>query len=175
MTHIDREDRLTRAVEKYGDMVYRIAYSHTLNGAAADDVYQDTFLKLVENIDKLQSEDHLKYWLIRVAINFCKKSYRHSADAEYLDELEKEDENVTDPLRADPVEDLILRKEKIRLVRSALEELTPEEYRVILYLFYYEQLRIDDIAKIMELTSGATKTKLSRARASLGKLLKQRM
>lgn len=166
---------LERYYEKYSDMVYRIAFAHTPDEETAADVFQDVFLKLVENIEKLDGEEHVKFWLIRVTINCCKKSYRHTDHVDYDDTLLKDDDDLPDHLKTVSGEALLLKKERVELVRLALLQLTPEEYRVALYLFYYEQLRVNEIAQIMGMTPGATKTKLSRARASLGKILTQWM
>lgn len=153
-------ERLTEIIQTYGDMVYRLALSYTTNNADAEDIYQTVFLKLVENVWKLKSEEHVKYWLIRVTINCCKKSFRHkNKTVEYNDSLEKEDEEHTELVSENLVEDFILTKEVREMVRDCLGELRPEEYRVILYLMYYEQLSVNEIANIMSLTPGATRTK----------------
>ena len=57
-------------------MVYGLAISHVKNKFDADDVYQEVFLRLVSNIHKLNSQEHVKAWLIKVTINCCKNHYR---------------------------------------------------------------------------------------------------
>ena len=66
------------ALEKYADMIYRIAFSYTKNSHDADDVLQEVFLRYIKNDGFWQSEEHRKAWLIRVAIN-CSKSLLTSA------------------------------------------------------------------------------------------------
>ncbi len=61
------------AIEQYGDMIYRICLTITGNAEDAKDAFQETFLRLVKNKDKITCEEHLKAWLIRVASN-CAKS-----------------------------------------------------------------------------------------------------
>ena len=69
-----------RALERYGDMVYRIALLHMKNQSDAEDVFQQVFLRLVRYAGTIEGEEHLKHWLIRVTVNCCKKqcasSYR---------------------------------------------------------------------------------------------------
>ncbi len=161
-------EQLTDIFNRYNDMVYRIAYSHTANETAAADIFQDVFLKLVENGEKLKDDEHLKYWLIRVTINCCNRLFRDkktSGETEYDDELEKDLPSV------ESGEDVLLRKEKIQSVQNALKKLKPPEYRDILYLFYFEDLPIRKMAEILNTTEGNVKTKLSRARSSLKKIL----
>ena len=63
-----------RALERYGDMVYRIALLHMKNQSDAEDVFQDVFLRLVRYAETIEGEEHLKHWLIRVTVNCCKKT-----------------------------------------------------------------------------------------------------
>ena len=59
-------------VERYRDTVFRVAFTYLKNSADADDVCQDTFVALYRSGRDFEGEDHLKAWLIRVAINRCK-------------------------------------------------------------------------------------------------------
>ena len=65
-------DKLTEVVDKYGNMVYRLAISYLKNTHDAQDVVQEVFIKYYNNEGKIQSEEHLKSWLLRVTINLCK-------------------------------------------------------------------------------------------------------
>ena len=61
-------------IEKYADMVYRIALLQTKNKSDADDVFQEVFLRLVKYIDRIENEEHGKHWLMRVTVN-CAKTH----------------------------------------------------------------------------------------------------
>ena len=65
-------DKLTDVVYKYGNMVYRLAISYLKNTHDAQDIVQEVFIKYYNNEGKIQSEEHLKSWLLRVTINLCK-------------------------------------------------------------------------------------------------------
>ena len=65
-------------VEKYSNMVYRLAYFYTNSKYDADDIYQDVFLKYLQNKKQFENEEHKKAWLIRVTINCCKKLWLSS-------------------------------------------------------------------------------------------------
>ena len=68
------DQRFQEAVERYGDMVFRLAYSYLKNRADAEDVMQESLLKLYVEPRDFLSEDHEKHWLLRVAANECKNS-----------------------------------------------------------------------------------------------------
>ena len=70
------DEELTRAYIQYVDMVFRIALVMTKNRADAEDIQQDVFLALVRYSYRIQSEKHLKAWLIRVTKNACRKHFR---------------------------------------------------------------------------------------------------
>ena len=64
-----------KALLEYGDMVYRIAVLQMKNNSEAEDVFQEVFLRLVKYKNRIENEEHLKAWLIRVTINCCKKQF----------------------------------------------------------------------------------------------------
>lgn len=147
-----------QVLEQYADMVYRLAIIHMKNKADAEDVFQEVFLRLVKNADKISSEEHLKAWLIKVTMNCCKKQFdsawnRHRASLEYdveeSYEMEEKDESVT----------------------AAVQKL-PENYRTVIHLFYYEEYSVKEISTILEQSETAVKTRLSRARDMLRNYLK---
>ena len=71
------KNNFDQIVDTYADMVYRIALVQMKNIDDAQDVFQEVFLRLVKNIDKIESEEHLKFWLIRVTINCAKTSIKN--------------------------------------------------------------------------------------------------
>ncbi len=66
------------AIDRYADMVYRLALSQMKNKTDADDLFQEVFIRLVSNVEKLESWEHVKAWLIRVDSNLCKNRLRLS-------------------------------------------------------------------------------------------------
>ena len=62
-------------IDRYGDMVYRLAVSQAMNRTDADDIFQEVFVRLVRHVKDLQDMEHAKAWLIRVTINCTKKHF----------------------------------------------------------------------------------------------------
>ncbi|MGN1147770.1 MAG: RNA polymerase sigma factor [Lachnospiraceae bacterium] len=144
-------------MEKHGDMVYRICLTITGNAEDARDSFQETFLRLVKNQDKIKNEEHLKAWLIRVATN-CSKTTVSSLWNRTTQGIKEEDmEEGT----YGPQENELL---------SELQRL-PSKYAVVLYLFYYEEYSIREIGQLLNKKENSIKTLLNRGR----KLLKKRL
>ncbi|MDI9497653.1 MAG: sigma-70 family RNA polymerase sigma factor [Bacillota bacterium] len=165
---------------RYGDMVYRLAFSHTGQREDAEDVAQDVFLRYVDNCDRIESPEHCRAWLLRVTVNCCHSLHRRAdrrRRATMSDELEAllaKPQSGEDPLRAtfahDPEAE---REEGEELDAKSREQLRrallglSERYRTALYLFYYEELSVAEIAGLMEAAEGTVKSLLSRGRKQL--------
>ena len=72
MGQLTRNEVFTLAVQKYSDAVYRAAIHNSRCTADAEDVVQDVYEKLLHYNGTFESEEHLKAWLLRVAINRCR-------------------------------------------------------------------------------------------------------
>lgn len=140
-------------VDKYADMVYRIALTQMKNVHDAQDIFQEVFLRLVKNIDSIQNEEHLKSWLIRVTLN-CSKTNLMSAWRKHTQPLEEEQNEIV--FETKEQSDLYEHIQKL-----------PKKYRTVLYLFYYEELSIKEISQITEQKETTVKSQLSRARGML--------
>ena len=110
-------------------------------------------LKLFQRKESFESEDHARYWLIRVTINQCKNSLR-------LARLRRHEELDDAALSVQ-----FQQPEHSKVYREVMA--LPERYRTVLYLFYYEELSVNKIALLLGIKSTAVTTRLSRARQKL--------
>lgn len=156
--HKDRQTEFENILRKYGDNIYRIALVHTQNDMDAQDIVQEVFLKYARNSSQFKSEEHLKAWLIRVAINMC-TDLKRSAWSRRTTELN--DECV-------PAEEFSGGESDLHAAVMSL----PEKYRDVIHLFYYEGYSVKEISSITSQKENAVKTQLSRGRAILKKVLK---
>lgn len=145
-------------VNKYMDMIYRLAYSRIGNVSDAEDVTQEVFLKLIRSGKKFNDEEHIKAWLIKVAVNQI-KSLATSAYARHRADY-------------DEVENLAYVHKSSSGVVEAMREL-PEKYFTVLHLFYFEELSIKQIAKMLKSSEGTIKARLSRGREQLKLILQE--
>lgn len=140
-----------QVVRDYNQTVVSVCVMRLKNWADAEDCFQNTFVSLFSKAPQLQSEEHLKAWLIRVAINECnnyiKKSKRIVSLEKVKDEAVEFPHDETD-------------------ISWALLELS-EKYREVLYLHYVEQYKIDEIAEILGKNPNTIKTTLKRGRDKL--------
>ena len=150
-----------RVVEMYADTVYRLAYAKTLSRHDADDVFQEVFLRYVRKAPAFETEEHRKAWLIRVTLNCAKSTLGRSSRSE----LSIEDTEI-------PTDGGFDGLDETEAVRAAMARL-PEKYRDALYLFYCEELSVEEVAHALGTTKGNVKVRLSRGREMLKGLLEK--
>lgn len=149
---------LGKAMGFYGDAVYRLALCRLQNTADAEDVYQETFLRLFQERDAdAWEESRLKAWLLRVAMNKCtdiarKRKHAAGCGLEDLPELVTED-------RYGYIE-----------LWDAVNRL-PEKYRLVFHLFYGEGYKTEEIGSILSIPPATVRVCLNRARNTLRKEL----
>ena len=145
-------------IDRYADMVYRLALLQVKNKADADDILQEVFVRLIRHIHKLQDWNHVKAWLIRVTINCAKKYFDRywNKNVCFLDETEEIcfEEKGYEEAEGDG------------FVYQAVCRL-PEKYRIVVHLFYYEELSVTEIAKFTKQKETTVKSQLFRAREML--------
>ncbi len=143
---------------KYRDRVFAVGFNYFRNSMDADDVVQETFLKLLRSNKDFESEEHLRNWIMKVAVNECKRVTlsswfkRRESLEEYADKLTFEE-----------VGDRDLFENVMRL---------PKNYRQVTHLFYYEGYSVKEIAGILGIRETTVTTRLSRARKKLKDQLK---
>ena len=153
------EEAFARAVEEYGDTLFRVAYSCLRNRSDAQDVMQETLLKFYMEKKPFQSPQHEKRWLIRVAVNESRRLLR-SAWRRRSVPLEERDEAVT----FDTLAQQALFEEVMAL---------PPKYRLAVYLYYYEFFSVRQIAEALGANPSTVQTWLMRARGLLRESLQE--
>ncbi len=146
-------------LNKYGDMIYRLAYIQMKNREQTDDIYQDVFLKLLQQKPNLQSEEHLKAWLIRTTINCCKDYWKSAwfRKRASMDEIPEEAVNTEDNTSLGYVTDCVKK--------------LPLKYRQIIHLYYYEQYSQKEIGAILDINENTVATRMARGRKMLKEYL----
>ncbi len=138
----------------YRDDVFRLAVSYTRNIQEAEDVCQTVFLKLLEQKHIQPGKE--KAWLMQVTANQCRSLLRSAWWK-----------------KTAPLEDVLISEDSVTdEVLSSVMELQPE-YRVVIYLHYYEGYTTAEIAKLLKISQTAVTTRLSRARSILQEKLKE--
>lgn len=146
-------------IEKYKNNIYAVAFNICKNKYDAEDVVQDTFIQYLSHKKDFQSEQHIRAWIIRVAINKAKNKNNLFFRRNSL------------PLE-DYMETLTFESDESHELFEAVMKL-PEKYRIVIHLFYYEDYSVQEIADILKITQTNVKVRLSRGRLSLRKTLKE--
>ena len=156
----DSSEILRYALENYGDSVFRLACAQTGNINDAEDVSQDVFLRLLSTTIAFESTEHLKAWLLRVAINRC-----HDLTRQRARRLQTPFEELPHELQA-PHDESNNCREELAEAWEAIQKL-PEDQRVVMHLVCIEEYSPAEAGKILGVTPGAIRSRLSRARKSL--------
>ena len=139
--------------EKYKDNIFAIGFNYFKNSIEADDVVQETFFKLARSGKDFESEEHLRNWLIRVAVNECKRVSLSSwvkkkvSLEEYSGQIDFETQ------------------EESRVFTAVMS--LPKKYRQVIHLYYYEDCSTAEIADILGISRTAVTTRLLRGREKL--------
>ncbi len=146
-------------IERYSDNLFAVAFHMCKNAADADDIVQETFLQYYLSGKNFDNEQHIRSWLIRVAINKA-KNVNHSFWRQHKVPLEE----YMETLVFETPEDGELFETVMNL---------PDKYRIVIHLYYYEDFSIREIAKTLRLTENTIKVRLMRGRKMLREVLKE--
>ena len=142
--------------QKYAVIVFRTAYNFLLNKDDAEDIVQEVFIKYLISNKTFNDDDHEKAWILTVTANLSKNVLRSKSrqNLELDDTIKivdhKFDKAITNHLDLD----------------EAMKKLTANQ-RLVIYLFYYEQIPIKNIAKIMKSNENTVKSHLLRAKSKM--------
>ena len=153
------EREFTSAVERYLDMVYRIALSWFRNPVDAEDAAQTVMLRLWQSGVTFPDDSQLRYWLTRVTVNVCKDVWRNP----WRRRTVPLDQQGSPPSFAEP---------EHQALYDAVTAL-PVKYRLPLYLYYYEGYSTAEVGELLGLKPSAVQTRLARAREKLKALLEE--
>jgi RNA polymerase sigma-70 factor (ECF subfamily) len=171
---------MERLIVKYQNRIYNTILKICANTDDAAELTQETFVKIIENIDKFQGRSSFYTWAFRIAVNltlnYCKRNVRltfKSLDTQNDGSTEQArkvlKEFLTDARSPNP-ERVVQEKELGELVLKALMELD-DDHRTIIVLRDIEGMNYAHIARILDIELGTVKSRLSRARSNLRKIL----
>ena len=154
------KDYISDLLDKYGDMVLRIAYTYLKNRADAEDIVQDVFLRIIDKKPSFNDENHEKSWLIRATINMCKNKVNMFWNKNKCSIDDVQEFAVSDKYNTDTS------------VFQAVMALG-EKYRVVVYMYYYEGYSTPEIANVIGKSETTIRSLLHRARNKLKDMLKE--
>lgn len=150
-------DERDEIVRRHADTVWRLALSRTRKEEAAEEVFQEVFMRLFEKERSFEGEEHRKAWLIRTTLVCCKRYFAATFKNTALT-LEEVGELASIP------------EEEHGLFAALLK--MPAKYRIPIQLYYIEQIPAETCAEILSLRPGSFRSRLSRGKVMLKELLK---
>ncbi|MCI9381906.1 MAG: sigma-70 family RNA polymerase sigma factor [Dorea sp.] len=145
--------------EKYQNNLYAVAFNICKNAEDAKDIVQETFIQYYSLRKEFDNEQHIRAWLIRVAINKAKNINRS-----FWRKNKRPLEDYMESLTFETPE-----SEELFETVMAL----PEKFRIVIHLFYYEDYAIREIADILKISESNVKVRLSRGRSLLKEKLQE--
>lgn len=165
-------------VRRYQDTIVNYIYLTINDYHRAEDLAQETFLRVLKSAPRYKPKAAFKNWLYTIATNLSRNEIRNRIrrNTYLFDDMVDEDEDIyhsaimTDARNRPDI--LLEKKERQQLIKKALNQL-PENQRLALTLVTYQELSYDEIAEILECSVGAIKSLIHRARQNMKKQLKK--
>jgi len=158
LTPSEMTSEITRLIEQYGDDILRTAMVILKSKELAEDVYQETFLRVCRSFSNYRRESSEKTWITSIAVNVCRDYMRSSWKKRVIvteDFLTYSSDSDT--------EELIEKRNERKELLDAIMKL-PDKYRQIIHLYYYQEMDVKDIAKVLKIPGGTVKSRLFKAR-----------
>ncbi|MEK3885323.1 RNA polymerase sigma factor SigW [Paenibacillus sp. PL2-23] len=165
-------------VDLYQDKLYHMAYRMLSNRQEAEDVVQDTFLRVYKNLDRFDETLKFSTWIYRIATNLCidrlrKRKPTYSLDAESQEYEGLDGYSMIPSDNKTPETELIL-SDTQRIIHQAMESLPPK-YKTVMMLRYIQDLSLQEVGDILGMPVTTIKTRVHRGREFLRKKLEHRL
>ena len=155
------EKQFDYVYNEYAKELYNIAYGYTRNRDDSIDIMQNAYVVLLESNKKFESNEHIKYFLIRVTIN---ESLDLLKSASKKRVIKNNDVVVNFPETE---------KEELQYDLSEIVNTLPEKYKTIIILHYYDDMKIKDISSVLKISEPAVKKRLERARKLIKEIIER--
>ena len=159
-------------VNRYKDLVYTLSLRMMKNREEAEEVAQDTFLKTYKSLNRFKGDSKFSTWIYRVAYNTCLDRLKKNKRQQYTVAIDEYTEHHVKTI--DNALDKIEEQEKQQAIKKCLE-LLPSEDSFLLTLYYFDELSLNEISKIVGLKPNNVKVKIFRSRKKLATILKEQL
>jgi RNA polymerase sigma factor (sigma-70 family) len=159
-------------VDRYKSMVYTLALKMVTNREVAEEIAQDTFIKVYSSLSKFKGDSKFSTWIYKITYNTCLDSLKKSKREKTTTYIEDFSEHQIKEIES--VLDTIDEKERNQVIQNCLEQL-PNDESFLITLYYFDGQSIDEISKVMNASASNIKVKLFRTRKKLASILKSRL
>ena len=159
-------------VDTYKNLVFSLALRMLKQTEEAEEVSQDTFIKVFKGIDKFKSDSKLSTWIYRITYNSCLDRLK-SKRREFMT-VEIDEHNANKIGDVGNAFEVLAQKEREEAIRECLAKLPPDD-AALLTLFYFEEKKLQEIEKITDLSVNTIKVRLFRARKRLAGIMQDHL
>lgn len=156
-----KSEQLEYYFQKYYSLIFRVAFTQVKSHADAEDIMQEVFVKVLRYQPVFESDDHEKAWMIRTTLNLCRDFHKNKWNQATMGM-----ENIREEEKTYMKVPYLEQDDTLWAVLS-LEE----KYSQPLYLFYYEDYAVKEIAEVLSVPENTVKTNLRRGREALKAVL----
>lgn len=173
----DKRDKLLYLMDISANKIYKLCYQLTNNKFDADDLFQDTWVRVVRNFDYYDESKSFDTWIYTITINLYKDKYRKQKRwlnivKDFFTNEKKDFEllNATED-KLDPQLHLV-DKESIKELGKFLNSLS-DTFRIPIILYYFKEMNYSEISRILDIPLGTVKSRLSRGIGKLKKMMEK--
>jgi len=160
-------DKLGLLYERYNKILFGFFYRLTGNGGTSEDLVHNVFLRILKYRDKFRNEGKFSTWMFHIAHNIYADYYKKDKRMGYREEITEDNPGETLTIDEDAEKD-----EQVTILKKALQRLS-DEYREVLVLSRYHEMKYREIADVLNLTESAVKVRVFRAIKELKKIYSQ--
>ena len=153
-------------INQYGKRLYGLCIALCANTAEADDLYQDTWLKVVEHFSKYDPNREFEPWLTRICVNLYRNALRRLSRSPIWNGFSSAEEKDF-IIKAVPSET----PANYSVLYEAINRLPPK-YRITIILFYFRDMDIPSAARALHIPAGTVKSRMSKAKKLLKEAIK---
>lgn len=157
-----------KLVDSHKDLVFSLALRMLKNREEAEEVAQDTFIKVYKSLPTFKMDSKLSTWMYKIAYRTCldriKKNKKYLSDVQIDEFTENQIKSIDNAL------DNMMAKERGAIIKNCIQKLDSDD-AALMTLYYYDELSLSEMSKILDLSSNNIKVKLFRCRKKLAKLL----
>ncbi|MEQ2525068.1 sigma-70 family RNA polymerase sigma factor [Bacillaceae bacterium CLA-AA-H227] len=158
MNKEEREQLLNDAMEQHGDYLKHLIYTYVKDIQKTQDIIQDVFIKFYKNLDHFENRSSIKTYLYRIAVNECKNYLRswHYRKMEVTEKIFMWKNQIS-------IESEYIQREEKQNIAELVRKLSVR-YREVIWLYYYLELSVTEIADVLNCSVNTVKTRLTRGR-----------
>jgi RNA polymerase sigma-70 factor, ECF subfamily len=154
-------EQLNYIMEEYGEEIKRLVFTYTKNWPQAEDITQEIFISVYNNLNEFREQSTVRTWIYRIAINKCKDYVRswHYTKTLLTNSFFQKSKDKS------PEEAYLQNEQKEQVSKLILE--LPINYREVIILYYFKEFSLEEISTTLEINLNTVKSRLRRAKKSL--------